>query len=299
MSRVFRKGDRIFLETDEQEHYYYDESSVPLGQGAMGVVYLGNQYNHNGIIKPVAIKRVKDKYSNISSIRMRAKQEASLMFGHPNLVEMLGYCEAMPDRGPIFIISKYVPGDTIDKYVSMNLQNLKNQYKRICELCLHICEALDYIHSYKIIHADIKPSNIMVESGINVRLMDLGISQVNVIHDLGSTGMMGTPRYAAPEQFLSSSSMDARTDIYELGVTIYELLAKRNPFDGESIEDIKEKHNTVTLPYVYGVPKVIIDVLRKATKPLPIHRYQSALEFKSALSGALQKKQSVFHWLWG
>lgn len=300
MSRVFKHNSRIFLETDDLQRFYYEENRNPLGSGAMGTVYLGYRY---GTTEPVAIKRVKDSYSNIPSIRERAKLEASFQFSHPNLVEMLGYCEVQEGHGPIFIISKFVSGDTIDQFVNKHLRSFPDSYIRICHLCFPVFDALDYIHRAQnpIVHADIKPSNIMVESGRNVRLMDLGIAQVNVYNgSSGTTGMMGTPRYAAPEQFsvsATSNKLNARTDIYELGVTIYELLAKRNPFDGKSLDEIKKKHSSICLPYISGVPKIVVDVLRKATMPSATDRYSSALQFKEALKDALEKKQPVY-WPW-
>ena len=95
------------------EWYCYDPTSTPLGSGAMGTVYLGYRVKDG---TRMAIKRVKDSYSNNPMIRERAKQEASLAFRHNNLVEMIGYCEYAPDNGPIFLVSKYVAGKNIDEY---------------------------------------------------------------------------------------------------------------------------------------------------------------------------------------
>jgi len=300
MSRVFRlnrEDVRIYLETDDHQLYYFDENSVPLGNGAMGTVYLGHHYETGDC---VAVKRVKSEFSNIPSIRERAKQEAYFQFSHPNIVEMLGYCEVLPDKGSIFIISKYIPGDAIDHFIVKNYDFFKgkNWYKNICELCLPVFDALDYIHFKGIVHADVKPSNIMVEAGKNVRLIDLGIAQVHMVEGTsGITGMMGTPRYAAPEQFQSSKNLDKRADIYELGVTIYELLAKKNPFEGSSLEDIKKKHSLIVLPKIPGVPYPVLDVLRKATAPNRNRRYDNVLEFKKALMDSLNKGNPSIWWI--
>ena len=298
MSKVYRDKSIIYLETDDGQRYYYDESRAPLGSGAMGTVYLGYNYKTREL---VAVKRVKDQYSSIQGIRHRAKQEAAMMFSHYNLVEMLGMCEVYPDKGPIFIISRYVKGETIDCFVKSRLYSLAEPYKKICEMFYPICDALDYLHSQGIVHADIKPSNIMVEAGHNVRLMDLGIAQVySGDGSSGTKGMMGTPRYAAPEQFSvsshSSNSLTARTDIYELSVTIYELLAKENPFQGSSLQETREKHEKGWLPYIPDVPKTIVDVLRIAVSPNPSDRYQSAKEFKAALRNALFAKPQKRMW---
>ncbi|MBO4673407.1 MAG: serine/threonine protein kinase [Bacteroidaceae bacterium] len=299
MSRVIINGHKIYLMTDEGLRFYYDESRKPLGAGSMGTVYMGHNYDTQ---EKVAIKRVKDKYSNISAIRERAKMEASLMFKHQNLVEMLGYCETSSNQGPIFIISSYVQGQTIDKFVNQHLRHYHDWAKRICEAVYPVFDALAYIHSKGIVHMDIKPSNIMQEQGKNVRLMDLGIVQMTTHSDMsGSSGLMGTPRYAAPEQFNYGTKLDARTDIYELGVTIYELLTRKNPFDSNNLEVMRKRHQdaTVVLPYYQGVPKPVIDVLRIATNPDPTKRFDDVYAFRQALQSAFILKPKPWKWIIG
>ena len=96
------------------EWYCYNPADMPLGSGAMGDVYKGYRCRDGMVI---AVKRVKDAFANNKMIRERAKQEASLAFRHPNLVEMIGYCEYAPETGPIFILSNFVQGKNIDEYV--------------------------------------------------------------------------------------------------------------------------------------------------------------------------------------
>ena len=95
---------------------------TPLGSGAMGDVYKGYRCSNGDV---VAIKKVKDAFANNKMIRERARQEASLAFRHPNLVEMIGYCEYAPDSGPIFILSHFVQGEDIDKYDSRQLTSYR------------------------------------------------------------------------------------------------------------------------------------------------------------------------------
>ena len=156
--KVTQKGDTIFLNIG-QRWFQYNEKSL-LGSGAMGTVYKGYDCNSG---EPVAIKRVKDFYANNPEIRHRAHQEADLMFRHPNLVEMLGCCEIAPNRGPIFIVSNFVQGENIDKFINTHVRALPNVEKRICELFLPVLDALSYIHQKGIIHMDIKPSNIFYD----------------------------------------------------------------------------------------------------------------------------------------
>ena len=157
--KVKKQGNIIYLNAYDR-WYQYDETKPPLGAGAMGVVYVGEECQTH---EPVAVKRVVDHYANNPEIRRRAHQEADLMFSHPNLVEMLGCCEVRPNEGPIFIISRFVKGENIDKFINAYVRALPNAEHRICELFLPVLDALAYIHSKGIIHMDIKPSNILLE----------------------------------------------------------------------------------------------------------------------------------------
>lgn len=286
-SDVIIKGNLVYLNVSGR-WCVYDNTQSPIGSGAMGTVYHGTMTGTN---IPVAIKKVKDEYASDKSIRDRARLEASLMFRHRNLVEMLGLCESNFGSGPIYIVSKYVRGENMDKFVKNKLCMLP-QHKRIktiCDMILPIFDALDYLHSNKILHMDIKPSNIMVENGCNIRLMDLGIVNIDT-YQFATSSMMGTPKYAAPEQFGergSKESVDYRTDIYELSVSIYELICGENPFLCNSFDDLIDRHKTLVLPYNDRVPKMIIDVLRKAAHPRKSERYNNIIEFKNAFKNAI------------
>ena len=136
---VQREGDsRIYLNV-RGNWFYYDTQSTPLGDGAMGTVYLGFSCNSN---QRIAVKRVKDQYANNRMIRERAKQEASLSFSHPNLVQMIGLCEVAPTYGPIFILSGYVAGITLEAHVKNQLCSLDNE-DRVDKIAHEICNVLD------------------------------------------------------------------------------------------------------------------------------------------------------------
>ena len=283
--RVAQKGDTIYLNIG-QRWFQYNERSL-LGSGAMGTVYKGYDCNSH---EPVAIKRVIDRYANNPEIRRRAHQEAELMFRHPNLVEMIGCCEISPNRGPIFIVSNFVQGENIDKFINDHVRSLPNVERRICELFIPVLDALSYIHQKGIIHMDIKPSNIMMEQGKNVRLMDLGIADVTDTINTATSGMMGTPKYAAPEQFSdpeTRSQLTAATDIYEAGVTLYELITMNNPFGAETVLEAKELHQELILEKKPMMSDAVYQVIRKATAIFPSDRYQNAGQMKKALIEAL------------
>ena len=299
--KVTQKGDTIYLNIG-QRWFQYDERSL-LGSGAMGTVYKGYDCNSG---EPVAIKRVMDRYANNPEIRRRAHQEAELMFRHPNLVEMIGCCEIAPNRGPIFIVSNFVQGENIDKFINDHVRSLPNVEKRICELFLPVLDALSYIHQKGIIHMDIKPSNIMMEQGKNVRLMDLGIADVTDTMNTATSGMMGTPKYAAPEQFSDPETrpqLTAATDIYEAGVTLYELITMYNPFGAETVLEAKELHQELILEKKTMMSDAVYQVIRKATAIFPSDRYQNAGQMKRALIDALSTPESspnkLLFWILG
>lgn len=270
------------------EWYCYNPYEPPLGSGAMGDVYRGYRCKNGALI---AIKKVKDAYANNMQIRQRARQEASLAFRHPNLVEMIGYCEYAPDHGPIFILSNYVQGDNIDDYVK-SLGDTANRVEKICNAVCAVLDALDYVHSRGVVHRDIKPSNIMIENGSNVRLMDLGIARMNGGNKFSSFGFIGTPEYSAPEQLLREQNgmavqINATTDIYELGITFYELLTGENPMACAEEAMTLTKQMKESLPASDKIPRKLMQVIWKATEKEQSARYQTALEFKNAIQEAL------------
>lgn len=283
-----RKNDPYIYLYVMGEWYCYNPMEPPLGSGAMGDVYRGFRCKNGAV---VAVKRVKDFYANNKMIRERARQEASLAFRHPNLVEMIGYCEYAPDNGPIFILSHFVQGEDIDKYVK-GFPDSPNRVEKICNAVCSVLDALDYVHSRGVIHRDIKPSNIMVENGSNVRLMDLGISRMNGGNKFSQCGFIGTPQYSAPEQIKreegnAGSQINATTDIYELGITFYELLTGVNPMDKESEAETLTMQITEPLPSNPKIPHKLMQVIWKATEKEQAKRYQTALEFKNAITAAL------------
>lgn len=295
-ANVVQKGNDIFLRI-KNEWFTYNTLSRPLGSGAMGTVYLGRSCQTH---EKVAIKRVIDRYADVPAIRERARLEASLLFRHRNLVEMIGYCEFHPAKGPIFIISKLVSGITLDKHVAQYLRNRPDFVQRICHTIYPVLDALEYLHSKNIIHMDIKPSNIMIENGSNIRLMDLGIAYTYSTAGLiSASGLVGTAQYAAPEQIINTKEtqvpINKTTDIYELGMTLYELLAGTNPFDCQTMGEILSKQVNEILPNHPVIPSKIMEVIWKATEKNQADRYQSVQDFKIDLQKALlPDKSSIF-----
>lgn len=297
---VQQPGDpRIYLCVMGQ-WYYYDPYSMPLGDGAMGTVYLGFSCSSN---QRIAVKRIKDVYANNKMIRERARQEASLSFSHPNLVKMIGMCEVAPNHGPIFILSGYVAGITLEAHVKEQLNSLPNE-DRIEKISRDICcvlDALQYLHARGVVHRDVKPTNIMIENGSQVKLMDLGIARLNGGNKYSSYGFIGTPQYAAPEQILresEDSTINAQTDIYATGITYYELITGDNPFKTDVEAEMLSRQIEKKLPYNNKMPRSIFKVIQKATEKDPGKRYKSATEFKFAIIHALEKSDEGAFMSW-
>lgn len=296
-----REGDPwIYLRVGNQ-WFCYDPNSEPLGSGAMGTVFLGFSCQSR---QRVAIKRVKDRYANNKMIRERARQEASLSFTHPNLVQMIGICEVNPNYGPIFILSGYVPGITMEAHVKTQLNALSKE-DRMEKISKEICcvlDALQYLHARGVVHRDVKPSNIMIENGSTIKLMDLGIARLNGGNKYSACGFIGTPQYAAPEQILrdfDNIDVNPQTDLYALGVTFYELLTGNNPFKSDNESEMLSNQITMRLPYDKQIGRRMFRVIQKATEKDPKKRYKSAIEFKHDILEVLEKTKNIEGWISG
>lgn len=289
-----RKGDPYLYLFVEREWYCYNPSEEPLGSGAMGTVWRGYKVN-NG--EQIAIKRVKDEYVNNPIIRERARLESSMAFRHQNLIEMIGCCMVYPDRGPIWLLSKFVSGQEIDQFAKQ-LPDGRQKVEILSRCICQVLDALEYIHANGIIHRDIKPSNIMIEEESNARLMDLGIARMSGGNKFSQFGFIGTPQYAAPEQVTRDSNnclpINAATDIYALGVTFYELLSGYNPFDSDSEMETLTRQIRDPLPNSDLIPKRLMRVLLKATEKEQPKRYQTAGEFREAIRIAIGPPPTIW-----
>lgn len=297
--KIFDDDPNVYLHVYNMgwHWYYYNPDNPPLGDGAMGRVYLGYDYTTN---QKVAIKQLFDRYSNSKTIRERADLEASFKFRHPNMVEMLGICKYQDEEEDwhVWIISNFVDGETIDKHVKLLDTEGEDIVPVIASEICDILEALDYLHSKGIVHRDIKPSNIMVSSDRVPRLMDLGIARVTGSNSYTSMGFVGTPLYASPEQILRDKMQVQATpasDIYSLGMTLYVLINGSNPFNADTEARILANQVTKKLPPAENLPKryrKLMNVIWKATEKDPENRYQSAMEFSSAIKNALLDKKT-------
>lgn len=251
----------------------------PIGKGGFGVVYKAHD---NHLDRLVAIKVLPNEVSEdrraISSLKREAKLAAGL--SHPNIVTVYD----APEWGQkYFIIMEYVEGKTLEDVV---LDGFPLPLSQVLDILIQACAGLHYIHSSEILHRDIKPKNIMIASGGLVKIADFGIAHIikqTVTRLTGRT--TGTMPYMSPEQ-ITARPADHRSDIYSLGVTIYEILTNDLPFPGP---DFAFQHLQVEVPSPsermpeLGIPEGLSLIVMKCLRKKPEERFNSVAELSEDL----------------
>ncbi len=260
-----------------------------LGRGGMARVYRGLDEN---LGRPAAVKvlHIPDDSEDERIIdRFRLEARAIAHFEHPNIVAIYQFGES---DSQFFIAMKLVDGQTLAQV----LRDLRRTgdclpVERILKTVGDVCSALDYAHARGIIHRDIKPSNILYDRNANNRaiLTDFGLAMELGGNNTRGTAF-GTPRYIAPEQAVSSQQAVPQSDIYSLGVVVYEMLTGRVPFEDESPMSIALSHITSQPPsprsFNPAIPAQVEAVLLRALAKEPADRYQTGEEFYKALEAA-------------
>lgn len=264
----------------------------PLGQGGMAQVYYGWDVK---LQRPVAIKVIDARYPDNPAYAERFEQEAQALaqLEHPHIVRLYHYGEA---RGLLYMVMQYVEGLRLDQLLATYRQ--KGQFiepERASRIIREIGAALDYAHHRGVIHRDVKPANIILNQQGQAILVDFGLA---LLTEVGTRGeALGTPHYMAPEQVRSSTNVVPQSDLYALGVILYEMFAGQVPFEADDAVDVAILHLSEPppspRPFRLDLHPAVEAVMLKALAKEPGERYPSGLALANALDQALKRAAPV------
>jgi serine/threonine-protein kinase len=260
-----------------------------IGAGGMAEVFRGFDPVLN---RTVAIKTLLPQFARDEAFvaRFRREAQAAARLNHPNIVAAY---DTGSDDGTQFIVMEFVEGRTLAEFLATGRRPTPVQASEIAQ---KIAAALAAAHAQGVIHRDIKPGNVMVTREGTVKVMDFGIARMTTGVETApqTSAVLGTATYLSPEQ-AQGSPVDARTDIYSLGAVLYEMVAGRPPFTGESPVAIAYKQVNETPPAPSqinaDVPARLDAVIMKALSKNPANRYQTAEEFSSDLDRVVKGQE--------
>lgn len=264
-----------------------------LGQGGMSAVYRAFDPN---LKRVVAVKLVHSHLSSDQEFVKRFEEEASVVASlrHPNIVQVFDF---NTDQGINYMVMEFVPGETLqDRLKRLNESNRRMSLEEALMITINICDALSYAHKRGMVHRDIKPANIMLDVNNQAILMDFGIVKIigGSMHTV-TGAVMGTARYMPPE-VVRSEPADQRSDIYALGITLYEMLSGKPPFEADSVMTVMMMHLNDPVPDIRplraDLNPQIVPVLMKALAKDRNQRFSSTDEFASALKGIMLGSES-------
>jgi serine/threonine-protein kinase len=256
-----------------------------IGEGGMAIVYRAED---TLLGRPVALKILRDEYAADAQFlaRFRSEAQAAAALSHPNIVNIYDVGE---DAGRHYIVMEYVAGPTLKQVVQ---QRGALPLAQALELTAQICAAADAAHRNGIVHRDLKPQNVLVNGDGLAKVADFGLAQpVTAPAAPDAATVLGTAHYLSPEQAQGQPATPA-SDIYAIGVTLYELLTGRLPFDGLTAEEValKQIQQVPTPPSELNdrLPPAVDGFVAKAMAKDPAQRYASAREMGSALQAYRQ-----------
>ena len=241
-----------------------------IGAGGMADVYKGKDTMLNRF---VAIKVLKKEYREDENFVRKFRSEAQAAAGllNPNIVNVYDVGE---DRGLYYMVMELVEGITLKEYIE---RKGRLSHKEVISIAIQMCTGIGAAHAANIIHRDIKPQNIIISRDGKVKVTDFGIAKATTSNTISSNAM-GSVHYSSPEQARGGFS-DAKSDIYSIGITLYEMVTGRVPFDGDSTVSVAIKHlqEEITPPseYVPDIPYSLEQIILKCTQKNGERRYSN------------------------
>jgi eukaryotic-like serine/threonine-protein kinase len=257
-----------------------------LGRGAMGRVYLARDPLIGRLVAlktiHIGVEGLDDSEAREFRERFLREAQAAGILSHPNIVTIHDVAEDR-ETGLSYIAMEYIEGKTLKMAVR---QKTRLAYARIAEVISQVADALDYAHRKGIVHRDIKPANIIITADDRVKITDFGIARI-ASSDLTTKGrFLGTPNYTSPEQ-ITGGPVDGRSDIFSLGVVLYELLTRQKPFQGENMTTVSFKvvnaNHAPPSEIEPGTPAGFDAIVRRAMAKDPAHRFARGKDFALAL----------------
>jgi tetratricopeptide (TPR) repeat protein len=255
-----------------------------VGRGTMGIVYeaLDPVLGRRVALKTISVQGGSDEEA---LQRFRREAQAAALLNHPNIVTIHDYGE---EKGILYMAMEFLEGPDLRDAIDEDLLNTLDQKLEVMDKVL---DALEYAHTQDVVHRDVKPANIHLGTGRQVKIMDFGLARMNTSEMTQEGIVLGTPNYMSPEQALGDK-VDGRSDVFSTGAVLYELLTGHKPFEADStpsvLFQVVHRHPPPVHRWALDVPVPIVDVVNRALAKDKKKRFSGASEMRAALAAARQ-----------